>query len=561
MKKLVLLVLVTIFACQHPANNLVSYKVSPIEKEGKPALRIQMEFDANPSGETVVIMQDKAWGEENLHNTLSDFSSQQALKIVQEKDSQRFVLKHDPNLKKLQFSYTLQQDTEGELTTKDTYRPVIQKEFFHIFSHNFFMLPRDYVPNSNTPFDVHIDWTAFDLDDNLINSFDTNNRLQLIENTDERKFHSAVFTGGDYRPHVLNIEGNKAVLGIRGNWQVFKDSAVVEMLEKTLKVQRDFWKDHSQEYFAVTMTPTHLENGSSFQGSGLTNSFATTASNNEYLEFEGLIYLFNHELQHNWTGHTIKNQHEEAQYWFSEGFTEYYTIKNIAKNKIGGLDKQYFLEKLNEFIEKLYMSPVKEAPNSEINYNNFWRSYEFSKLPYRRGAIFAFYLDELIQTDSENTRSLDDLMLAIKTDAIQNGQQLSHDYFIRKVNAYVKEDIQPFFNRHIIEGKLFDLAAMFETFGYQFEPTTSVFDLGFTFTKDRKGIAKIDSTSNAYKSGLRKGDQIVKRKYAHDPTFEAEFIIRKNGKETIHHFFPVKKTNIPTLLNTEENKKTLSFSS
>lgn len=561
MKKLLLLLLIVVSACQNNNNNLISYKVTPIEKNGKPALDIIMEFDANPSGETVLILQDLAWGQENLHNTLSNFRSEQTSEIIQERDSQRFVLKHDPSLKKIQFAYTLQQDTEGNLTTKDTYRPVIQKEFFHVFSHSMFMLPRDYVPNSNEPFDVVIDWTDFDSDASIINSFDTNNRLQRIENTDERHFHSAVFTGGDYRPYMIDVKGNKAVFGIRGNWHVFKDSVIVKMLEKTLTVQRDFWQDHSQEYFAVTMTPTHLENGSSFQGSGLTNSFATTASNNKWLEYEGLIYLFNHELQHNWTGQAIKNENEEEQYWFSEGFTEYYTTKNIAKNSIGGLDEHYFFKKMNELITNLYLSPVKEAPNSEINYNNFWRSYEFSKLPYRRGAIFAFYLDELIQKDSNGEKSLDDLMLAIKEDAVNNGQRLSHEYFISKANEYLKDDIRPFFDKHIINGELYDLASIFGTFGYDFNAITSVYDLGFTFTEDRLGIADIDPTSNAYKAGMRKGDQIVKRVYAHDPTYEAEFITSKNGKEVVHHFFPTRDMKIPTLIDNDQNKKTLSFSS
>ena len=227
MKKFLLLFIIVVSACQTEESHLISYKVSPTEKDGKPALNIWMEFDANPSGETVLILQDKAWGEENLHNTLSNLRSEHTSEIIQERDSQRFVLKHDSNLKKLQFSYTLQQDTEGNLTTKDTYRPVIQEEFFHVFSHNMFMLPRDYVPNSNEPFDVMIDWTGFPDDLNFINSFATNERIQKIKNTDEQHFHSAVFTGGDYRPYHMNIQGNEAVFGIRGDWQVFQGSIIV----------------------------------------------------------------------------------------------------------------------------------------------------------------------------------------------------------------------------------------------------------------------------------------------------------------------------------------------
>jgi predicted metalloprotease with PDZ domain len=546
-------------ACSKEQNNIVTYKVSPTEKNSKPALNILMEFDANPSGETVVIFQDKAWGEENLHNTLSDLKSEQAKEIIKEKDSQLFVLKHDPNVKTIQFSYTLQQDTEGKLTTKATYRPVIRKKFFHVFSHNLFMLPRDYVPNSSTPFDVKIDWSNFDEDYNLINSFDTNNRMQTIENINERNFHSAVFIGGDYRPYEIQIQENKAVFAIRGKWKVFEDAEIVAMLKQTLQVQRDFWQDHSQKYFAVTMTPTYLENGSSFQGSGLTNSFATSATNNEYLEYSGLIYLFNHELQHNWIGQLIKNDNEEEQYWFSEGFTEYYTLKNIAKNHIGGLDAHYFIRQFNEFITSLYQSPVKDAPNSEINYENFWSNYDYSKLPYRRGAIFAFYLDHLIQQDSKGEKSLDDLMLTIKEDALNHKQRLSHDYFLSKANEYVSKDLQPFFDKHILRGELFDLKAIFTQFGYDFNPTTAVYDLGFSFTEDRKFIAEIDPTSNAYKAGLRKGDRITKRKYAIDPSYKAEFTVTKNNREKVISFYPSKDIEIITLTNSDSNKKALSF--
>ena len=80
-------------------------------------------------------------------------------------------------------------------------------------------------------------------------------------------------------------------------------------------------------------------------------------------------------------------------------------------------------------------------------------------------------------------------------------------------------------------------------------------------TEDRKGVAEIDPTSNAYKAGIRKDDQIVKRKYAYDPTYEAEFIIVRNGKEIVYHFYPAKDAEIPTLIDNDQNKKTLPFSS
>lgn len=561
MKKILLLLIIVCAACSNQNKNNISYTVSPTQKNGKPALNVFMEFKANPSGETVVLIQDNAWGQENLHNTLSDLQSDLANEIIQEKDSSRFIIKHDPNVENIDLSYTVHQDTEGELTTRGTYRPVIQEDYFHVFSHNFFMLPKDYVPDSNAHFDVNIKWQGFDKDYNLVNSFDTNEREQIIKNTTERYFHSAVFTGGDYRPYDIDVKGNKAVLGIRGNWEAFQDSTLVNTLKHTLEVQRDFWQDHSQEYFAVTMTPTYGERGYSYQGSGLTNSFATSATNNKYLEYAGLVYLFNHELQHNWIGHLIKNENEEEQYWFSEGFTEYYTIKNIAKNKIGGLDEAFYIDKFNEFIMNLSQSSAKEAPNSEMTYENFWKSFDYSKLPYRRGAIFAFYLDHKIQQDSDGILSLDDLMLEIKKDAQEKGQLLSHDYFLSKANEFLIEELNPFFDKHIIKGEFFDLAAIFTEFGYEYNKTATVFNLGLTFTENNAYIAEIDETSNAYKAGLRKGDRITKRSYSYEPTSEAELTVKKNGKEKIIKFYPAKEDDIPTLSQSDSNKKALSFGS
>jgi predicted metalloprotease with PDZ domain len=556
MKKNILFTFLIMLITSCSKNNEVSYKISQINNKEGSHLKIAMEFKVDKSGKTILLFQDKAWGQENLHNTISDFVSEKATEIEIEKDSGWIVLKHPKSLNTINFSYILKQDSKLPITTKSTYRPVIQKEYFHIFSHNLFMIPKNYVPHSFSPFNVNLEWVGFDNNFNLVNSFGTNEPVQKIKNTNEDQFHSAIFTGGNYKPYILNINGNKAVLAIKGEWEIFKDSTMVTILEKTLQVQRDFWKDHSQKYFAVTMTPTHLERGSSFQGSGLTNSFATSASNNEYLELEGLLYLFNHELQHNWIGLLIKNDNEEEQYWFSEGFTDYYTIKNIAKNNINNLDESYFIKEFNQIVKALYISPVKEAPNKEINYTNFWTNHDYSKLPYRRGAVFAFYLDNKIKQDSNGEKSLDDLMLAIKDDAMLHAQKITHTYFVNKANQFLKEDLKPFFEKHIENGKLFDMVNIFNQFRFDYNHTSKAFDLGFTFTKDKKHIVEIDEKSNAYKAGLRMGDRITSRSYyRNNPNKEAFFKVK--GKS--YKYFPVKESDIPTLKENQHNKTVLSF--
>ena len=203
-----------------------------------------------------------------------------------------------------------------------------------------FMIPKDYTTESKPKLDVSIEWENFDNNYTIVNSFGSNIIKQGIKKTSKEVFESAIFTGGDYR--TIDITNNKVVFSIGEEWDTITDSEFAGYIKKTMQAQRDFWNDHTQDCFAVIITPTFLKQGSAIRGTSITNSFTTGISNNEFLKTDELVKLFNHELMHNWIGGVIANESEE-QYWFSEGFTEYYVLKNIAKNKINELDESYFI--------------------------------------------------------------------------------------------------------------------------------------------------------------------------------------------------------------------------
>lgn len=562
MKKfiLVLCLLCLCFSCNNTLDHTINYTVTPSKDHS--SLNVKMTFQANENGQTTLLFQDKAWGQDSLHNVIHDVKvfSEQA-EITTNRDSGWYVISHPKNLDQIEVEYAIKQDSKGDLKTRQSYRPIIQPQYFHLFSHNFFMLPKHVLKQSEDNFNVNISWNGFPEDYKLVNSFGSGEYYQAIEGISEEKFHTAVFVGGDFRAHEMDINGNKVVFAIRGDWEVFEDSEMLSILEKTVTAQREFWQDNSQKYYVVTMIPTVQERGSSFQGSGLTNSFATNASNNEYLEVSGLVYLFNHELQHNWIGSLIRNDDEEKQYWFSEGFTDYYTLKNIAKNNIYNYDEGYFINEFNAFVKALYTNPAREMPNSEMTYDNFWSGKEgIQKLSYRRGAFLAFYLDQKIKQDSEGVKSLDDVMLDFKNDAEKTGQKITHTYFIKAVNKYLKEDFQSFFNLHIEEGKLYDFKSIYDEFGFEYQPTSKVFDLGFTFSEDRKQIASIDEKSEAYKAGLRQGDSVKGMSYYYDSIdHEAEFTIEREGEEVLVKYLPIKEVDLPKLLDNDFNKSHLDF--
>ncbi len=111
---------------------------------------------------------------------------------------------------------------------------------------------------------------------------------------------------------------------------------------------------------------------------------------------------------HEWIGNAIQNKHEELNYWFSEGFTDYYTYKNRLRIKDISMDEWKKLFNA-EVIKSHWKNPERNIPNYRIK-DDFWKSRNVEKVPYRRGAIFAFWLDNQIMLKTQYKRSLDDLM-------------------------------------------------------------------------------------------------------------------------------------------------------
>ncbi|RNC92709.1 MAG: hypothetical protein ED555_06455 [Allomuricauda sp.] len=533
----------------------ISYRVSKIEGN-QPKLVVELSFAADPSGTAIVNYPNNAWGQQNLHQGITDIALvDSAGEIEQHKDSGWFAIKHPKDLDSIRIRYALQQDFEF-ISSRETYRPIIQPEYFHVFSHNLFMVPK----LGKDTVDISLNWDDFSEATLIHNSFGSKQRRQILRDMPLQLFGSAIFVGGDFRVYEDEIEGNKISLATRGDWIPFEEDSVMHVLKQTLQAQRAFWKDHSQEYFTVTMQPFTQEQGSSMQGTGLTNSFATSVSNNEFMNLELLIYLFNHELMHNWIGHTIENDNEEEQYWFSEGFTEYYTFKNIAKNRINGLDGSYFINSINETIRNLEGSPVKNAPNKEINYDNYWSNRDFGKLPYYRGSLFAFCLDLVLQQQSNGENSLDDLMRFLLEDTQLKEQKITNDYFLAAANKFFEEDIQPLFDAVIINGGDLPLAEIFEALELSYHAETDLFDMGFELSDDRKTITSVMPGSKAEESGLKTGDQLFSRSIWYGRVDKLiELGVKRNGVEKQISFYPIKKAKVPTLINSAENRASLKL--
>lgn len=543
-------------SCQKPTPPELEYEIVKSRVDSLPALEVRMRFNPDNGEVTYVRYDDEAWGQKGLFNCLREVRlAGGSGSLLVEPDSSRIRIEHPEGAGPMVLSYKIVQDTPGPMDAYNTYRPIIGPSYFHVFAHNLFALPDHYREDDSPVVAINLSWTGWEPEEVIHNSFGSRQRQQELGAVPLEKFHSAIFVGGDFRIYTDQIQGNELHLALRGDWIPFGDAEVMELLIETVRAQRNFWKDHSQDYFTVTMRPYPQERGSSFQGTGLTNSFATSISNNDETDIDQLAYLFNHELMHNWIGATIKNAEEEAQYWFSEGFTEYYTAKNIASYGIGGRNWSFFIDNLNETIRLHEASSVKGAPNSEINYDNFWKDPEYGKLPYRRGMLFACYLDLQLQAVSGGELSLDDLMRDLHQASREDGQKLTHAHFLKTANAYLPEDLTPFFNQHIVSGQALPLKELFEQLGFDYQQEAELFDLGFEFSPEKTEVELVDPASKAFTAGVREGDRVVSKNiYLGNTQKQVKLVLEREGQRIPVAYYPLKKAPLVQLLNNEVNR-------
>jgi predicted metalloprotease with PDZ domain len=339
------------------------------------------------------------------------------------------------------------------------YNPIIFLDYFHVQSGHLLAPPTHYWEGPDDVQTVKLRWEGFPANYTLHNSFGRD-KMQTAALTNGQ-FGSAVFVGGDFRRYEFTVHGQPVYFLTRGKWDHFRDDSLVGLLRRTVEGHREFWQDFSDSLYTVTFLPINdapykeSDYFVSSGGSGLTNSFMSFATDNPGVQYNLIRYIYVHELMHRWVGTKIENAQEEKQYWFSEGFTEYFTLKNSLR--YGFIDAEEFVRELNDdFSTPHYASSKGSKPNDSLTYENFWNGgKEWEKLPYRRGCLYAFYLDNQIREASGGAKNLDGFMRQLLTDiTAKPGQKLDHDFFLKTLQPYLGNTAKKDFKRFIEKGEL-----------------------------------------------------------------------------------------------------------
>ncbi len=439
----------------------LTYTISPVFLSGTTRLRVEVAFKGESTGIAFLKYDDNQFGVPDQMACLSIPDQASGITVTKSPANNQLEIKHQPGVM-VKVVYEIS-DLQGNQPFYEycCYKPIINKNYFHIQSGHLCAVPESYWTSPKDLKTVQFVWKNFPQAYTVHNSFGPD--MRQTATITQSQFSSAVFVGGDFRRHQFQVHDQPVYFLTRGQWSLFSDDTLVHLLRTTVEGHRTFWNDFADTIYSVTFLPIDNAPWSdtsrfvSAGGSGLTNSFLSYGTNNPGLSYGLVRYIYVHELMHRWIGIKIENAHEEQQYWFSEGFTEYYTLKNMLR--YGLITTEEWVNNFNnDFVTEHYASPKRLAPNDSINYTHFWSGdKDWEKLPYRRGCLYAFYLDNQLREKSKGQSGLDDLMRHILVAMEQDpGKKLDHVFFKKILKKRLGKKGVRDFEKYIEQGVLID---------------------------------------------------------------------------------------------------------
>ncbi|MGD0583175.1 MAG: hypothetical protein ABR974_09550 [Bacteroidales bacterium] len=356
------------------------------------------------------------------------------------KTSRKVVIEYD-----ITDTHTAEHGLRGEL-----FRPMIAENYFYCHGVNLFLNPlfRD----STRKAVQTVSWKKLP-GFKLFQSFDPENDGSGVSRGEPGDFLFMLITGApDMITEKTKIDGTVNYLVMRINKEKdYNKKALTEYFEKYYAGIRTFWNDTTHQSYSLIVQP-FLTVDHNIGGMSLGNAFAGKYSFkiDTILSIDRILVL-SHEIGHHWIGGKIDTDMKDQ--WFGEGFNDYLTYYTVAMT--GLMTPRQFEHGFNSILESHYSSKLNCIPNDSV-WKNYWKMGDYNKLPYRRGEIFAFYLDNQIRIMTSGKKSLHDFMLSIQEFCSNKnkGYQLNVDDFVEVASRYVgKEKIKSDIDRYIIKGE------------------------------------------------------------------------------------------------------------
>lgn len=420
----------------------LKYTIEPIITGNTAKLSIELEIKLKNSNHSQILLQlpREFGGAFELYKEVNNLISLTPGTAVHATDRpDRKIIDHvTDNIVKI--SYDLVSTITGahQINDSTSHRAIITPQYFHAVGYALFVHPalkKDTFYDSRTH--ISLNWKNIPSHWTLANSHGASIYEQQLTISIEQ-LYKAIYIAGDFRSTPHGHTDTPVYIAIRGNWLPEVENKFRDTLARIIQAEREFWNDFDDPYYLVTIIPwDEIGHG----GTGLTNSYCLFMNEKKEIN-PSVIWTISHENFHHWLGHKIKIYDNIK--WFHEGFTDYYGMQIALRAKLISFTE--YVDLYNNILYAYYTSHARNLPNNKIC-DNFWCDYEVQKLPYQRGNILAHNWNAEIKTKTNNTASLDNVMLDIFK-KVKEKQHFTISLFQAIMRSYhintIEQDIQKY---------------------------------------------------------------------------------------------------------------------
>ncbi|MBY0563927.1 MAG: hypothetical protein K2P58_07050 [Hyphomonadaceae bacterium] len=504
----------------------IDYRLTPILEAGAlTAVQIDLRFRGEADGETQLRLPQSWGGQEELWRSVEALTVVSGAELRDGDEPGERTLSHRPNAR-IHVRYRVIQDFEGAPNAREgnAYRAVVQPSYFHLIGNAALVTPMgaDNTTRVRVTARLPRGWAfASDLEHPDLVLGDVS---------------SSVIVGGDFR--LVRAGDGGIRLAIRGHWS-FNDEDLAHRVAGIVAGHRRFWDDPDEPYL-VTLLPLEspAEGWLSIGGTGLGDAFAFFATANA--ESPAVTRLLAHEALHTWIPGRIggfSQQSEAAEYWLSEGFTDYYTSRLLVRDGLWAPSD--FAADLNTMLSAYAQSPARTATNARI-VADFWRDRDVQQLPYQRGRLLAILWDARLRAAG---RSLDEVMLGMRQ-RVRDGDERVAVALFAEVASSLGLSVAADLAAHVEQGAAIMLPAdAFAPCGVLETQSLAPFHRGFDIeatTANNNVIAGVIRAGPAYAAGMRDGMTLVRRDAGEIGNSELQiaYVVRDGDVERTLRYMP-----------------------
>lgn len=473
----------------------INYKLTPVFSQKTSFIKVEVSLKGNMDGK-VGIDFPYEWADSEYFSQIKNIKLDNPVgSITFKMDEINQAIISSPATKKLNFSYEIHQKPTNARTWREV---IIRRDLIHSTGHGLFITPSDMKDTDKVQ--INIAWENIPQEWKTLSDHGIGKSMNFI-GTEQDLLHT-IYVAGNIRIYKLPNVNNPVYLSVYGNFDELKDNIVVADLSKIIRSQRAFFNDQDFPFYAISL----IEGTDPYSGGGTALNKSFVVYFHRSIDRFVPCILFAHEHLHTWIGGKIRNneQKERLNYWWTEGFTEYYT--RILALRSGLISMEDFINECNKFLRNYYLSSVLNEPNTRIE-KDFWKNEDVEKLPYNRGFVFAIYLNNMIKKHNPKN-SLDNVMLDLLKTSKQTSFSIGHFKNIAK--TYIPEGINTEISMFIDKGDTINLNNLISIIPIE-KVRMGTYERGFDLDafRDKKIIKNIVKNSNAYKAGLRDGDKII----------------------------------------------------